>query len=293
MIAIALALLSSGAPFGVELVPEAPRPGDLVVVYWRNHDRSVGQAGLEAWGQRSRLFRVGAGRLRGYLAVPRSVTPGPHPLRVVAGATRLVREVRVRPRKVRTSELTVAGRFTRRKSRALRRRLRRERRQLRRIWDRDPTPPVLFGPWRRPVPGHVTAPFGVERVFNGRRRSTHLGLDLEAATGEPVRAVGDGTVVLADDLWRSGKTVVLDHGGGLFTAYFHLSELGLARGAFVRQGARVGAAGATGRVTGPHLHLALVVSLEDDQGRRQGTYVDPSPVFDVPFWGEASGERPH
>jgi murein DD-endopeptidase MepM/ murein hydrolase activator NlpD len=105
-----------------------------------------------------------------------------------------------------------------------------------------------------PVPGKPTGIFGERRFFNGQPRSPHPGLDLKAATGTPVLAAGAGRVALACDLYWTGGTVVIDHGGGLFTVYGHLSKVEVAEGTVVEAGARVGLSGATGRVTGPHLH---------------------------------------
>jgi murein DD-endopeptidase MepM/ murein hydrolase activator NlpD len=96
--------------------------------------------------------------------------------------------------------------------------------------------------------------FGTRRFFNDEPRSPHPGLDLRAAEGTPVRCSGPGTVVVADDLYYSGGTVVVDHGGGLFTLYAHLSSIDAVEGATVAAGEIVGRSGSTGRVTGPHLH---------------------------------------
>ena len=106
----------------------------------------------------------------------------------------------------------------------------------------------------RPVPGEPTAIFGTRRLYNGEPRSPHPGLDLRAASGTPVKSAGDGEVVLAQDLYYSGLTVIVDHGAGLFTIYAHLSKIDVREGAPVTAGELVGRSGATGRVTGPHLH---------------------------------------
>ena len=106
----------------------------------------------------------------------------------------------------------------------------------------------------RPVPGEPTSIFGTRRLFNDKPRSPHPGLDLRAATGTPVKAAGAGVVGIAEDLYYSGNTVIIDHGGGLFTIYAHLSKIEVDVGDEVPAGAPIGKSGATGRVTGPHLH---------------------------------------
>jgi murein DD-endopeptidase MepM/ murein hydrolase activator NlpD len=106
-----------------------------------------------------------------------------------------------------------------------------------------------------PAEGIVSGVFGSQRILNGEARAPHSGTDIAAATGAPVKAVADGVVVLAHgDLFFTGQTVMIDHGLGLQTVYAHLSQLDVAEGDTVRRGQRIGAVGATGRATGPHLH---------------------------------------
>jgi murein DD-endopeptidase MepM/ murein hydrolase activator NlpD len=99
--------------------------------------------------------------------------------------------------------------------------------------------------------------FGHRRVFNGQPRAPHGGADLRAATGTPIYASNRGRVVLAKDLFYSGNAVFIDHGFGLYTTYLHLSKIDVAVGDIVDRGQQLGLAGATGRVTGPHLHWGV------------------------------------
>lgn len=126
-------------------------------------------------------------------------------------------------------------------------------------------------PFARPVPGSVSSLFGMKRVFNGEPRSVHRGLDLRGAAGTPIKACADGRVALVDNLYFSGNTVYVNHGDGVFTAYLHMSETKAKTGDMVKKGDVIGLVGATGRVTGPHLHLSLMV---------QGQPVDPQPLLD-------------
>jgi hypothetical protein len=114
-------------------------------------------------------------------------------------------------------------------------------------------------PLLRPVPGEVTSLYGSRRVFNGQPKSPHKGVDFDAREGDPVAAVEDGVVVLAAEHYYGGKTVVVDHGLGVFSVYLHLSAFAVSPGQRVSRGETVGSIGSTGRVTGPHLHLSLYV----------------------------------
>ena len=115
-------------------------------------------------------------------------------------------------------------------------------------------PRMWGGPFVPPRPGPVTDEFGVGRIFNGRLRSRHLGADFDGDVGDSVLATNRGVVVYAGALYFNGTTVFIDHGAGLLSAYLHLSRVLVAPGDTVSAGQLIGLVGATGRVTGPHLH---------------------------------------
>ncbi len=127
-------------------------------------------------------------------------------------------------------------------------------------------------PFRVPIAGGTGRNFGHRRVFNGEPRAPHSGADLRAATGTPIHAANRGRVVLAKNLFFTGNTVILDHGLGIYSLYAHLSRLDVKRGDMAARGQLVGLAGATGRVTGPHLHWAA---------RAQGARVDPFTLVEM------------
>ena len=118
-----------------------------------------------------------------------------------------------------------------------------------------------LAPFHQPVQGIVTSPFGFRRILNGEPRARHSGLDIAADTGTPVRAPAPATVAAVGDYFFNGKTVLLDHGGGLVTMYCHLHRVDVAVGDEVARGDTFAAVGETGRATGPHLHWT--VSLRD------------------------------
>jgi murein DD-endopeptidase MepM/ murein hydrolase activator NlpD len=113
------------------------------------------------------------------------------------------------------------------------------------------------GGFQAPVPGEATSSFGRRSVFNGQPRSPHSGADFQAAEGTPIRAPNHGIVALAGELYFSGNVVILDHGWGLYSYFAHLSAIDVADGDVVTPGQIVGKVGATGRVTGPHLHWTV------------------------------------
>jgi murein DD-endopeptidase MepM/ murein hydrolase activator NlpD len=113
------------------------------------------------------------------------------------------------------------------------------------------------GPFEVPVPGEAISVFGKRNIYNGQLRSPHAGVDFKGATGTPVRAPNAGHVALAADLYFSGNTIIINHGLGLYSYLGHLSAFSVKEGDRVEAGAIIGKVGATGRVTGPHLHWTV------------------------------------
>jgi murein DD-endopeptidase MepM/ murein hydrolase activator NlpD len=118
---------------------------------------------------------------------------------------------------------------------------------------------ILGEPFMTPVRGSVTAPFGGRRVVNGKPPRRHYGVDLRCASGDPVRASQDGTVMLTGNYYLNGRVVIINHGDALSSSYNHLSAVRVATGQSVRRGDVIGLCGATGRVNGPHLHFGISI----------------------------------
>jgi murein DD-endopeptidase MepM/ murein hydrolase activator NlpD len=156
-------------------------------------------------------------------------------------------------------------------------RIARDREKVAAVWAAAPTVRRWDRAFVLPVEAPLRENFGARRVLNGKTQSRHAGVDLVAAAGEPIKAPAPGTVRLAEDLYFSGGTVIVDHGGDLFTTYFHMSRIDVKPGDRVQTGDVLGAVGATGRVTGPHLHWGA---------RLHGARVNPLGLLKLPSWNE-------
>jgi murein DD-endopeptidase MepM/ murein hydrolase activator NlpD len=135
----------------------------------------------------------------------------------------------------------------------------------------DPNP-LWSGAFERPTQTETSGVFGSSRIYNGVKKSQHLGLDFRASTGTPVHATNAGTVILARPLYFEGNCIMLDHGQGLMTIYMHLSEFKVKEGEKIAAGQLIALSGGTGRSTGPHLHFAV---------RWHGEYLDPRTLLEL------------
>lgn len=137
-------------------------------------------------------------------------------------------------------------------------RISREAMILKELWGSSSKEKLFKGEFILPVKdGKISPNFGFKRVINGVEKSPHSGIDIKSREGTEVLAINDGIVMLADNLFFPGNSVIVDHGAGLISMYFHLSEMSVNAGEKVKKGEVIGKVGMTGRATGPHLHLGL------------------------------------
>jgi murein DD-endopeptidase MepM/ murein hydrolase activator NlpD len=181
----------------------------------------------------------------------------------------LSRGVEILPAHYRTETLTVAPGFVAPGPDELAR-IKAEVQLKSKVFAASAAEPLWSGDFHAPVHSPPTDSFGTRRTFNGELASVHEGMDFRAATGTPVHAGNSGVVVLARPLYYEGNCVVIDHGLGLFTISMHLSRIDVGEGDRVAAGQLIGLSGATGRVTGPHLHWAV---------RWQNAYLDPAKML--------------
>jgi murein DD-endopeptidase MepM/ murein hydrolase activator NlpD len=183
----------------------------------------------------------------------------------------------VTPRQFRTRKLTVDPAFVNPPRDAVDR-INREAAEMTDLWSHSETTKLWTGAFVRPVPEEANSAFGTRSILNGEPRSPHSGADFNSPTGTPIKAPNAGRVVLAGDRYFTGNTVMVDHGLTLFSLFAHLSEMDVKVGDTVAAGDVIGKVGATGRVTGPHLHWSV---------RINGARIDPLSLLVV--MGEPTG----
>lgn len=213
-------------------------------------------------GEPLHFERLAAGRYRALAAVPIDSQRALHARVLVeypsGRVDTVLRRIAIAAGHYPVEKLRVAPQFGSTPDSALSARVARESAQALEIARRaHETPKLWRGAFAAPRPGRVTSGFGRAREFNGELQSRHMGTDFAGAPGAPVRASNRGVVALIADFYYGGTVVYLDHGGGIVTAHMHLSRADVAVGDTVPRGAILGRVGATGRVTGPHLHWVV------------------------------------
>jgi murein DD-endopeptidase MepM/ murein hydrolase activator NlpD len=256
----------------VTLTPELVESGSPVLI--RVDAPAIAKLEGE-WLGRTLQFFPGCGAQAWFAlaGVDIEASAGPSTLRIVVhtggDALDLSRTVEIHPAHYRTSSLTVAPGFVEPGPQALKQ-IEAERQLKESVFAASAPDPLWTGSFRAPVTAAPTDSFGARRIFNGKLASIHKGMDFRAPLGTPVRAGNSGVVVLARPLYYEGNCVIIDHGLGLFTLSMHLSRIDVQEGQRVVTGDLLGLSGATGRVTGPHLHWAV---------RWQGAYLDPAKLL--------------
>jgi murein DD-endopeptidase MepM/ murein hydrolase activator NlpD len=257
---IAVAAQGSGSSLTISHRARAIAPGEVILVDVRVEEPIRQLEGT--WLGRRVPFHLMANALwQGLLPIDLLARTGRQTLRVTATTTdgrSLTRDypLTIAARTFATRTLTVDEKFATPPAEELAR-IERERKTVEAIFAAPPGERLWRAPFVVPVPGKATSSFGRRSIVNGQPRSPHTGADFQAATGTPVTAPNRGRVALAGDLYFPGQTVILDHGAGVFSYLAHLSEIRVVEGAMVERGETVGLSGATGRVTGPHLHWTL------------------------------------
>jgi len=265
-------LSPSGIAVGVSY--RTLQPGEVIAL------KIEKQQGIEAakvifLGKEYRMGKDSQGlKLMAFIGLDISLQPGEYPIKIFLedknGLWQMFeRKIVISPKQFPLIKLWVEQKYVTPPP-EVRQRIKREAEILKTIYSMFSSQWWSDGAFIMPVSGRITAQFGERRVYNNQPRSSHSGLDIAASAGTPVRASNSGQVVLAAELYFSGKTVIINHGLGVFTIYCHFSKIRVKRGQQVRKGETIGEVGATGRVTGPHLHWGVKIF---------GSRVDPSALL--------------
>lgn len=261
-----------GSSLVVLLIPAAlaalPRasvvPGGVAII---DIGAAAGPEPTVEWEQHRVLTVVDGPRRKAIVGIGLGVKPGAYTLslRNGDGATRTI-PVRIHDKKYVEQQLTVPQRQVDLSPEDAAR-VDTEQKRLRGVFDAfSGTTPATFS-LKPPVSGPRSSSFGLRRVFNGQARNPHSGMDIAAPAGTPILAPAAGTVVDVGNYFFNGNNVVIDHGHGFVTMYCHLSAFDVKPGDQVKAGQLIGKVGATGRVTGPHLHFGVMLN---------GAFVDPA-----------------
>ena len=264
---------SHPAALTVAVTARAVQPGEVVRLDIAGPGLVTGLT-VRAFDKRIAAARLGESDWLALVGIDLDVAPGEYPVTIDAtlddgSPAGHVETLMVEAKKFPTRQLRVSPQFVNPPP-SVQHRIDRERRQLGTLFRAIGPEPCWRGSFVQPIEVSVVSGFGVRSVYNGEPRAPHNGADFASPTGTPVQAPGGGRVVLAESLYFTGWTVMIDHGLGLVSLLAHLSRIDVRVGTDVVAGDRVGLVGATGRVTGPHLHWTV---------RLQGARVDPLSVI--------------
>ena len=254
-----------GLALALRLIPEAAAVGDVAVMEIAIR-QPVSDIQLRFHDTLIPLFehpRKNRDVLIGFIAIPYHSNPGTETIglgwRDGKGNHELTVPLKILSRRFKSEKLQVTPSRVTPAPKDVER-IKRESEEVRTVYAASRPQRLWDEPFRRPLNGLVTSPYGTRRLLNGKLKSYHGGVDFRAATGTPIYAANTGIVGLAKNLFYSGNIVILDHGSGLFTTYAHLSRIDVTPGRLVEKGQVIGLAGATGRVSGPHLHWGVKVN---------------------------------
>jgi len=269
----ALAVLRGAAAQGVNVDVAARhlQPGELVVITFDAPPASDRPVVVRAFNRAITPFVDEDGKLRALVGIDLDVKPGTYRVTIRGAGIDVHRDLTVEPKTFRTRRLTVDPDFVTPPA-SVAERITQEAALLESTWRSSAPERFWSAGFVRPVKEPANSAFGTRSIFNGLPRNAHGGADFLSATGTPVLAPNAGRVVVARELYFSGNTVIVDHGLGAFSMLAHLSSIDVRESELVERAAIVGRVGATGRVTGPHLHWAM---------RINGSRVDPLSVLDL------------
>jgi len=262
----------------IELLYRALQPGEVIQVLLKE-SYSVREATARFLGKKYAFFKMkDSTEFLALIGLDLGISPGAYPLNISIlysdnSRDTLSQNINVVSKEFPIKRLWVEERFVTPPKEALER-IQRESEILQAIYDIYTPMWLGEGEFIIPSEGGIMSNFGERRFFNNKPRSSHNGVDISSPSGSPVKASNSGRVLLAADLYFAGKTVIIDHGLGVHTVYCHFSKILVKRGEFLNKGKIIGEVGATGRVTGPHLHWGV---------KLYGSRVDPLSLLNLKF----------
>lgn len=252
----------------VRVYPRSPHQGDVCLLEIESDRLPSAMFG----GRAINVYRNGSSGFVGLLPVSQSTPPGRYAILINDGVNSRKEILTVKKRLLKPIWINLPPKNVFPGPEELER-IEKESKILDEIWKKE-TAPRWDGAFIPPLNSGINTPFGVPRILNGKKKSLHRGVDFRAPGGTPIKAINSGTIVIEKELYFGGKTVIIDHGGGVYSVYMHLSRFLKPNGDYVKKGEVIGLSGSSGRASGPHLHLSVKVS---------GVSIDPLSLFNLPL----------
>lgn len=244
--------------------PASTYPGDVIFV------RSKEAQTVTLFSQSYHL-QPSQGEYARFIPIPFNAKPGSY--QVQSPDKKLSVSLTISPKKFEVDSITVSQKMNQMRQDTAR--INADQKKINAARSASAKSAYFDGPFKQPAIGKLTTPFGYQRVVNGVPANRHAAIDIANKTGTPIWASNHGKVVLADSLYLTGNTIIIDHGLNVFSIYAHMSKLEVKTGQEVKQGQVIGQMGTTGFSTGPHLHYGMLIG---------NTYVNPQPFFEAsPF----------
>jgi murein DD-endopeptidase MepM/ murein hydrolase activator NlpD len=242
--------------FKTNIVPDKVKPGDAFTIKI-SEANTLKPPIAEFYGRKIPFSSCGDGCFLALAAVSLKTKPDDYIVKLHIGEQKLSVELAVEHASFPETHLTLPAEKVFLGPKNLKR-ANIEAEKLKALWPKM-TEKLWNGSFIFPLDNEVSTVFGVKRIINKKKNSRHTGMDIRGKEGEAVKASNSGRIVLAEELFFGGNTLILDHGLGIYSIYMHLSKLVVKPGDFVSKGDVIGLVGATGRATGPHLHFGIKV----------------------------------
>jgi murein DD-endopeptidase MepM/ murein hydrolase activator NlpD len=255
----AAAVTTNAVTQSLTVSPQRTFPGDAVLI------RSKGAQSVTLFQKTYQLHSSGSEFVR-FIPIPFDVKPGVYLVQTTDRKQRV--QLTVSPKKFAVDSITVSNQMNSMRQNTAR--IAADQKKINQARSQSAKTPYFRESFLWPSQGRLSTPYGYQRVVNGKAANRHTAIDIANKEGTPVLASNHGKVVLADNLYLTGNTVIIDHGLNIFSIYAHMSKIDVKLGQMVKRGQMVGRIGTTGFSTGPHLHFGMLIG---------NTYVNPIPFF--------------